>query len=152
MANFDINLIKEEIKNELQAFVDTTFPTHHITIYRHPYFNTASFPAINIETVDMYQRKVAIGGVKEKQLRLRVWIFVKIYDPDEAEALLNDIGMEVLEFIESGGMRKRTGLWDELDVEPTEERFEFGAVEDPENFLQGLNIPVYVKRRVVIND
>lgn len=150
MANFDINLIKEEIKNELQAFVDAKFPTHHVTIYRHPYFSTASFPAINIETVDMYQSRVGIGGIKNKRLRLRIWIFVKIYDPDEAEVLLNDIGMEVLEFIESGGMRKRDGLWDFLDVEPSEERLEYGAVDDPENFLQGLNIPIYVERRVAI--
>ena len=100
----------------------------------------------------MYQKKVGIGGIKEKQLRIHIWLWVKIYDPQEAEELLNELGMSLLELIESKSLRKRDGLWDELDVEPTEERVEFGVVEDPENFLQGIRIPIYVKRKVIIDD
>lgn len=152
MPVFDIDEIKEELRARMQTFVDAQFPDQHIEIYRHPYFNTASFPCINIDTVDMYQRKAGIGGIKQKELRLRIWVFVKVYNPDEAESLLNQISMSLLEFLESKDNRKVDGLWDELDLEPTEERLEFGAIEDPENFLQGMNIPVYVKRKVIIGD
>lgn len=151
MPNFDVNIIKEELRIEIQNFFDTEFPDQHVMVYRYPYFNGAFFPCVNLETVDMYQKKIGIGGMKEKQLRLHVYLWVEILDPNESEALLNEMGMALLEFIESRSIRRRDGLWDEVDVEPTEERLEYGVVEDS-NFLQGIRIPIYVKRMVMIND
>lgn len=150
MPTFDVNIIKETLRTEIQNFFDTNYPDEQVVVYRHPYFNGSHFPAVNLSTEDIYQKKISIGGMKEKQLRIHIWLWVKIYDPDEAEELLNELGMALLEFVESKAMRQRAGIWDELDLEPTEERVEFGVVEDPENFMQGLRIPIYVNRRVMI--
>jgi hypothetical protein len=152
MPTFDVNIIKDTLQSEIQNFFDTNYPDEQVVVYRHPYFNGAVFPCINLATEDMYQEKIGIGGIKEKQLRIHIWLWVKIYDPQEAEELLNELGMSLLEFVESRSLRKRDGIWDELDIEPTEERVEFGVVEDPENFLQGMRIPIYVKRKVIIDD
>lgn len=150
MPTFDVNIIKETLRTEIQDFFDTNYPDEMVVVYRHPYFNGAQFPCVNLSTEDIYQENIAIGGIKEKRLRIHIWLWVKIYDPNEAEELLNELGMSLLELIESRELRKRDGIWDYLDLEPSEERVEFGVVEDPNNFMQGLRIPIYVNRRVVI--
>ncbi len=151
MAQIQISEIKNELRTIIQTELDTVYPARHIEVYRTPQLNIPVFPAVNLETADFMQTRHALGGIKKVRLRINVFIWTKIYDPMESEDELIDIMQTVLGVLERTENRKRTGLWSDLITEVTEERIEFGIVEDPENFLQGVKIPIYLEIHLPTN-
>ncbi len=151
MAQIKISEIKNELKSIIKAELDTVYPLRDIQVYRTPQLNIPIFPAVNLETADFMQSRHALGGIKKVRLRINVFIWTKIYDPEQSEDELIDMMETVLGVLEKTENRKRTGLWQDLVTEVTEERIEFGIVEDPENFLQGVKIPIYLEIHLQTN-
>ncbi len=151
MAQIKIKLIKNELRTIIQDELDAVYPLRQIEVYRTPQLNIPIFPAVNLETADFMQTRHALGGVKKVRLRINVFIWTKVYNPEESEDELFDIMETVLGVLEENENRKRTGLWQDLITEVTEERIEFGIIEDPENFLQGVKIPIYLEIHLQAN-
>lgn len=151
MAQIQISAIKNELRDIIKAELDTVHPLEGVQVYRTPQLNIPVFPAVNLETADFMQTRHALGGIKKVRLRINVFIWTKIYNPEESEDLLVELMQTVLGVLEKTENRKRTGLWQDLVTEVTEERIEFGVVDDPENFLQGVKIPIYLEIHLPTN-
>lgn len=151
MAQIKISEIKNELRTVIKTELDAVYPLRDIQVYRTPQLNIPIFPAVNLETADFMQTRHALGGVKKVRLRINVFIWTKVYNPEQSEDDLIDIMETVLGVLEKTENRKRTGLWQDLVTEVTEERIEFGIVDDPENFLQGVRIPIYVEIHLQAN-
>lgn len=113
-----------------------------VDVYAVPYQNIPAFPAVALELEARRKPKVGVG-VKKLELDMVVWVYVDIYDVEDAEAECLRLTEIVENAIEKDKQLNGTAHYLSLD-----EQAEFGTVQTGEaSFLQGAKLRVQIQKR-----
>ena len=134
------NEIKEALRVQIVNYLNSQ--GEKVDVYPVSYQNIPSFPAVALEL--QRRRKLKRGvGVKQLELDLVVWVYVNIYDSEDAERECLRITEIVEDALESDKSLNGTAHYLNIDEEA-----EFGAVQVSEaNFLQGSQLRVQIIKR-----
>lgn len=134
------NEIKEALRVQLVDYLNDQ--GEQVDVYPVSYQNIPSFPAVALEL--QRRRKLKKGvGVKQLELDMVVWVYVKIYDAEDSEKECLRIAEIVEDALESDKTLNGTAHYLSIDEEA-----EFGAVQMGEaSFLQGAQIRVQIIKR-----
>jgi hypothetical protein len=133
-----------EIKNALYTQVVNHLNSlnEKVDVYKVSYQNIPAFPAVALELERRRKPKRGVG-VKQLELDMIVWVYVDIYDAEEAEEECLRITEIVEDAIESD--KQLGGASDYLSIDG---EAEFGVVQTGEaSFLQGAQIRVQITKR-----
>lgn len=132
--------IRDALKSQIEGHLNSL--GEEVDVYKSPRQNIPRFPAVAIELDKRRKPKKGVG-VKQLELDLFVWVYVDIYDLDEAE----DECFRLSEIVEDAIELDKT-LSGEAHYLSLDSEAQFGAVETgTDSFLQGARILVTVKKR-----
>lgn len=132
-----------EIKDALQTQIQTHLNSlgEKIDVYAVPYQSIPLFPAVALELTS--RRKVKKGlGVRQLELDMVVWVYVDIFDTEQAE----EECLRITELIEDA-IEKDKSLSGQVNYLSLDDLADFGTVQNGEaSFLQGAKLSVKIHK------
>jgi hypothetical protein len=134
------NEIKDALFNQLVNYLNAQ--GEKVDVYKVSYQNIPAFPAVALELERRRKPKKGVG-VKQLELDLIVWVYVDIYDAEDAERECLRLTEIVEDALESDLTLNSTAHRLSIDQDA-----EFGAIQTGEaSFLQGSQLRVQVIKR-----
>lgn len=113
-------------------------------VYKVPFQNIPTFPAISLETIGRVKEPKAMGA-SVYHIDYYVWVYTSILDSIEAEEQCLELTRITEEFLLAN--KTLGGKCSSLSID---EELQFGVIEQGENnFLQGARIPVKITTKLV---
>ncbi|RXF11071.1 hypothetical protein EG878_14540 [Enterococcus faecalis] len=138
----------EEIRDALKAQIESGLASEGeatTDVYITNYQNIPMFPAITLQVERRRKVKRAANRVRQLEFDLSVWVYVKLYDAEDAERECLRITEIVEAAIESDKTLNGTAHYLTID-----DNLEFGTVatgNDGDVFLQGARIQLTITKR-----
>lgn len=132
--------IKDAMKTQLVNYLNSQ--EERVDVYSVPYQNIPAFPAVALELQSRRKPKRGVG-VKQLELDMVVWVYVDIFDAEDAE----EECLRLTEIVENALESDKT-LGGTAHYLTIDDQAEFGTVQQGEaSFLQGAQLRVMVTKR-----
>ncbi|PEZ62963.1 hypothetical protein [Bacillus cereus] len=140
--------IYNQVKSHIADYLIECFNASDdkVDVYRAPFQQLPTFPAITVEIVGRPTRKaIAIGGTYQSTISVNLWIYTSLLDGLEAEEQCLWLTSQVEYYIAKN--RTLGGRFQEVKLD---DDIQFGTVQEGEvNFLQGAKVPLLVTTKMI---